>query len=336
MSHFTILVIGKNAEEQLAPFSENLPLNFEDTEAKLREEYRTETGEAVRFKNGELVCKYSDQLSSCWARDGIGFRSSNVFTPPLDSELVTVPVSEIYKTFEIYAKEYHGTEKDEKTGKYGHWHNENSKWDWYSLGGRWSGLFKTKKGKSGRVGRPGAFDNVPKPGHVDSALLKDIDFEEMRNDAVLEAFERYEKVERLLGGSIPVIDCMWKDMIDSDSRFKDMNIAQKREVYHNQEAMVTLTRATQNASNKDDQHMLAWLNLEDFQMPKAKFVQNARDKAITTFAVLKDGKWFQRGEIGWWGSVSNEVDETVWIAEFNKLLSDLPGDTVLSVYDCHI
>lgn len=49
--------------------------------------------------------------------------------------------------------------------------NPNAKWDWYSLGGRWSGMIKVKKGKYGQHGSPGVFKN--KTG-IDSAIKKDI------------------------------------------------------------------------------------------------------------------------------------------------------------------
>lgn len=57
---------------------------------------------------------------------------------------------------------------------------------------------------------------------------------------------------------------------------------------------------------------------------------------IQTFAVIKDGKWYERGEMGWWGIVSDEKDEDEWKNQFKSLLNDLPDETLLSVYDCHI
>lgn len=54
------------------------------------------------------------------------------------------------------------------------------------------------------------------------------------------------------------------------------------------------------------------------------------------FAVLKDGVWNAKGEMGWFGVVSNAKDEDIWEAEVRSLLADLPGDTMLSLYDCHI
>jgi hypothetical protein len=59
------------------------------------------------------------------------------------------------------------------------------------------------------------------------------------------------------------------------------------------------------------------------------------DEPFRTFAVLKDGQWHERGQMGWWGAVSDPKDEGVWEDEFAKLLADNP-DAWLTVVDCHI
>lgn len=57
---------------------------------------------------------------------------------------------------------------------------------------------------------------------------------------------------------------------------------------------------------------------------------------ISTFAVVKDGKWYERGEMGWWGCVSNEISEQEWEQQYQTLLQGLSDDTLLSIFDCHI
>lgn len=54
------------------------------------------------------------------------------------------------------------------------------------------------------------------------------------------------------------------------------------------------------------------------------------------FAIVKDGEWHERGEMGWWCCVSNEKAEETWSKEVKALLADLPADTLLTVIDCHI
>ena len=40
--------------------------------------------------------------------------------------------------------------------------------------------------------------------------------------------------------------------------------------------------------------------------------------------------------MGWFGCVSDPKREEAWAAEIDALLKDLPPETLVSVYDCHI
>jgi len=68
---------------------------------------------------------------------------------------------------------------------------------------------------------------------------------------------------------------------------------------------------------------------------KEHYMDNAK-YAGTPFALLKDGKWYERGSMGWWGAVSDEKDRDSWDREVKKLLEGLPEDTLLTAVDCHI
>lgn len=57
---------------------------------------------------------------------------------------------------------------------------------------------------------------------------------------------------------------------------------------------------------------------------------------ISVFAVVKDGKWYERGKMGWFAVVSDEKDKDAWSEEVKQLLATLPPDTLLTMYDCHI
>lgn len=57
---------------------------------------------------------------------------------------------------------------------------------------------------------------------------------------------------------------------------------------------------------------------------------------LTCFAILKDGIWYERGEMGWWACVSNEKDADDWEAETEKLLRGLDPDMIITCVDCHI
>ena len=57
---------------------------------------------------------------------------------------------------------------------------------------------------------------------------------------------------------------------------------------------------------------------------------------IHTFAILKDGKWYEKGKMGWWGFVSDKKEENEWEEQFRKLIDNLPNETLITIVDCHI
>ena len=348
MSHFTVLVVGNNPEEQLAPFQENnCPeeyLSFTDTEEENLKEYETGTAKKAVMPDGRLLNPWDEEFKIKDDLLGIG-------QVPEGIPVREVPYKEIFPTFEDFMKEWHGhDERDQKIGKYGYWENKISKWDWYELGGRFRGFFKLKHPNVQKVlGEPGVFNNEPEYDS-DQALKGQVDFEGMMEDAGKKAKEQYETVERLLGGEIPKIEVSWKEIIDPKNiRFSGMDIEEKRTFFHNQSAMLKLKQIKEDILKQtkedikedakkvsEDLELLMWLDLENYQMSKEEFIERAKTVTISTFAVIKDGKWFERGKMGWWGIISNEKDEKEWDNQFQTLLSDLPDDTLLSIYDCHI
>lgn len=342
MSHYTVLVVGEDAEEQLAPFNEQDEefMEFEDEEDAYLEEYKTKTVEAVKLRDGRLVTKYCKEVESCWKRDGFGISNKDEFLPPVGAEILPdTPVSKIYSTFEFYMKEYNGMDRDEKHGRYGHSSNDKAKWDWYSLGGRWTGFFKLKPKCGGALGRSGVFDNKPKSGHVDSCLVKDIDFDGMRDDAGNEAGEKYDNYKRLCGGVIPVLEFTWAGLrAEEDLKPKDQqDYDALRNKYHGQHAKKIVQIASERKDiSKGERDLLVWADLQHFQCTREEFVKRARNRAISTFAVLMDGEWYEQGEMGWFGCSTDKMTEDEWQDKFAALIDGLPGDTLVSVYDCHI
>ena len=49
-----------------------------------------------------------------------------------------------------------------------------------------------------------------------------------------------------------------------------------------------------------------------------------------------NGEWIERGEMGWFGTISNEMDINKWEDVFKSYLDSVPDDTLLTVIDFHI
>ena len=290
MSHFSVLVIGKNVEKLLAPFHEFECTGIDDEYVQdidkteeARKEYSVTTERFYRDPDGNLYDPYADRFyreptteekkkhhmmgSGCggglsWSsrdwKDGKGYRSKVHFIPD-GWEEVKLPTQE---TFTEWAADYYGIKAIKQGEPIGNDHkygrivvddadnviqiidrtNPNAQWDWYEIGGRWTGTFKLKDEARGTIGKPGLMTPKAEKGFADSALKKDIDFDGMASEG----------------------------------------------------------------------------------------------KAFSTFAVIKDGQWHERGSMGWWGCVSDEKDKDEWEKQFSELLNSIPDDTLLTVVDCHI
>ena len=52
--------------------------------------------------------------------------------------------------------------------------------------------------------------------------------------------------------------------------------------------------------------------------------------------VTEDGEWIEKGEMGWWCSVSNEKSEETWKQQFVDYVKSLDADCLVTVVDFHI
>jgi hypothetical protein len=75
---------------------------------------------------------------------------------------------------------------------------------------------------------------------------------------------------------------------------------------------------------------------QDYLIPREAFIEAAGDRACVTFAVVKDGQWYERGEMCMFAFVHNEMDQAEWNRQFHKMIDSLPDDAMLTVVDCHI
>lgn len=288
MSHFTVLVIGDDPEGQLAPYSECI-----------------EVGPYVREDVSILDQKRFQEYYSK--------------KHPEDSEL---PFAAMYAK---YGYAWNGASwKCNSDGVWQDWstYNPQSKWDWYSLGGRWMGYFKMKEGVDGKVGEPGAFDNTSTPGWADQARKGDIDFVGMRQDYVTKRLEKYDAFHTFLG------DCTFPDWDAIMAKYPD-DIDKARAEYQSIPIIKEIDK-------HEDLRWLEWSEIKMLLLPREQYAELMAKKAIRTFAVVMGGKWYEHGQMGWWGIVTDEISENDWTNEFYKLLNSVPDDTLLSLYDCHI
>jgi hypothetical protein len=371
MSHFSVLVIGENVEQQLAPYHEfectgrndEYVVDVDKTE-EARSEYESNTTTRYRDPDGNLHDPYEDRFyrdpteeeikeagplgfgsfgsrngvshySKDWG-DGRGYRAKIHFIPD-GWEEIKVPTSTV-KSFRDFCEDWYdgkplveGEAPDlEEAHKYGHLlvnangevirlidrTNPNKKWDWWIVGGRWTGWLKLKPGADGSVGKPGLMTAPAAVGTADIARKGDVDFEAMRAEKGAEAGSLWDKVRRITQDT-------WESVRE---RFEKIDDA--RSFYREQPAI----KALEASKDRD----FSW-NIDDaLAGPREAFVQAARDRATSPFAIVKDGQWYAKGRMGWWGMSNDDGTQEDWNRRVSELLDSLRDDTRLTVVDCHI
>ena len=348
-------------------------VDVDDTE-ELREQYHERTLPRMKLPDGSHVGAYDDRFyreptaeelaqhlggSGCmtlngksisyhskdWG-DGRGYRVKVRFVPEGHEE-ISVPCSEI-ETFAEFAKNWTGRNAkkvDEELDlegehRYGYIEvdaagevvrcirrtNPNAKWDWYLLGGRWTGMLRSKSGE-GLVGDRGLMTDRAAKGTFDAVQRSDLDLDAMRLDAIGERRKRVQAIMdkakatfsevEAAAHAYPKMRAAWLaleerprgleyDVWQTNAGFKAFKHIWKTEFF----GFIELP---------EDQTLDQWIHAAP---------------AFSTFAVLKDGQWFEKGEMGWFGCVSNEKAD--WSEDFNRLFDDIHPDHWVAVVDCHI
>lgn len=353
MSHFSVLIVhneDQSIEDILFPYWE-LDLSEEemktDKRAKFNLKHTRESAEQERLK---IIEELREKI-----KNG-NYKTREILEKEAKKDRFSrynpeEPMSENYGTKEYYEKQitlyekmneeefmkdWDGYSFNKEENGYGYYNNPNAKWDWWLIGGRWTGFFKLKDGSTGIIGEPGVMTPEAKEGYADQAYKKDIDFQFMIEKKKIEAAEKYDRLSKFLDGEIEKLKYTWKEVLRGE-RFEQLEIDEKRAVYHAQKPLEEIKSIIRGDKlSQDDRSFLTWLDYEDYQFTRDEFIARAGRSAISTFAVILNGKWYQRGEMGWWGCVSDEKDQDEWNEEFDKLVMSIPDDTLLTVVDCHI
>jgi hypothetical protein len=184
--------------------------------------------------------------------------------------------------------------------------NPNAKWDWYVVGGRASNWLLLKDGSK-----------------VDSARFGDIDFAGIADEAEAKALVKLDKTEAIVEEHGNPMS--WGTILEQCG--EDLQAA--RQKYNDQPTIKALYAAGLTLRGRDI------VNSDGFtDFDREAFIAKTRAESFQAFAFVKDRKWAQRGEMGWWACVSNE--KTDWPEIFQKLLAEIGPDEIVTIVDCHI
>lgn len=185
MSHYPVLVIGENPENQLEPFYEGLDVS----------EY---INHPVTDKDKmDFLEYYKKKENKKNNRKGQSYKD------------VQISLTKFPKYYQKYGDDWNGNAW--RIDSEGNWqeystYNPESKWDWYSIGGRWSGMLLLKKSeqlKSSMIGCRDVIDETSdekllSDRRVDQARKCQIDWEGMCQRCTDEANKRYDNYKQHL------------------------------------------------------------------------------------------------------------------------------------------
>jgi|694.fasta_scaffold00015_55 hypothetical protein len=295
MSHFAVLVIGDNVEEQLAKYDESIemPRYVKHTKEELIVEEKQSIEE---YKNGTYAQYLADPVKYA---ENVNNENHLKYVSEEFPKKLEMNDEEIYQqAIKYYEEEYLGPD-----GEVYSTYNPDSKWDWYEVGGRYAGRIAVKDGVE--IDEPNFSwgwqeedkEKVIAEGYkTDSAYVGDIDFSKMHRTE-----EDYNEALRY-----------WELIVEGAK-----------------------------PKNEDETNQVKW----NWYKPEY-YTERYKDKetyakcnsSFSMWAVVKDGVWYEKGQMGWWAMSNETHDEALdWEMNFyDRFIKDLPEDTLITVVDCHI
>jgi hypothetical protein len=332
MSHFTVLIatVGdtelggdSTVESILAPFDENIEAD-------------------PRWEDADLS----------WSRK---YFASDEFKPEGDQERLKADATD--DELVEWLNAYHDGDERYRVvdGKFQRetTYNPDSKWDWYQVGGRWTGGLLLKQGSEGVTGAPGVMTEPNfDPDYADQAFKRDIAIDAMRQHREDEAQVTWSKWQAIVDehGTPKSFQQILDEHGLSNERIRELRNAEAdkkaadetykpvdclnpaRTEYHAQPAVVAAKEQKLVGEFFDsvDEKFLAHT--------KDSYIENATLGALCGYAYLSEETgWLQAGEMGWFGMGTDTPLSTLeYRREVLKHIDSLPDDAVLTFVDCHI
>jgi hypothetical protein len=232
-------------------------------------------------------------------------------------------------------------------------YNPLSKWDWYSLGGRWRGSLKLKEealvaadaalGELSWTFKPEWNDgktHEDEIGWVDQCRKGDLDLDGMLEKKEQEARQALDELEAFIAQHGPPPDASWFDAKLEGDAFKAA-----REAYWKSPWMVANAELSRlRRESKATVGIMGHWDMDDFRLVTEhedgveRFIAMQRARAIPGYALLdEEHGWVAPGEMGWFGMSSDSMNDRIGFYEAKlAIVHSLPDEALLSVYDCHI
>lgn len=211
--------------------------------------------------------------------------------------------------------------------------NPNYKWDWWQVGGRYTGRLsaaydpeKDERNLEWKYNHSiGAEERVPK---------WPTQWVEFEGDIIQKSALNFEKLFEAKRGPISAKFVMLSEAIKHCPDFKlwdeidESDHGKKREIYNSQEAIKALREVD------------FWLEDKEIALirdgKRDEYVKAVSSTHIVPFAFVHDGNWYEKGEMGWFGISVGNKEQMNWHDQFMGMIDSLEPTDWLTVVDCHI
>jgi len=188
---------------------------------------------------------------------------------------------------------------------------------------------------------------------TDHARIKDIDFEAGRDRAegrARETFAKWRKIFEKHGKPLPFSHFIeMRDVAVAKLKEQGIDKEEVSSLYESRKHLVTredqederarMSYNDQPAIKAENELHLSGLRsspMELFGYDEEAYVAKMRNKAMIPYAVIKDGEWFGKGDMGWWGMSDDKMTDDEWCEKIHQLYAELPEDALLTLVDCHV
>lgn len=205
---------------------------------------------------------------------------------------------------ELYKLQIYEDESYDKNGNHLTTYNPNSKWDWYEIGGRWNKILLVKEEvKDIEEGTPswGNLDSINKKAPEGFKWVTGAKIKDIEFEKAIEFNNTYNKSIRF-----------WELYVEG-----------------------------QEPQNEEEKEMIKWeIYKKEYYIERYETKENyAKINSIfTTWALLDEKGWHEKGEMGWFAMANDTKDsELLFIEKFTETIQKPENqDKYLVIVDCYI
>ena len=333
MSHFSVCTIvpstyngsklsiqGANVrlDELMEPFDEASTspyyTEYVDRTEDAKDEFEHGTVHAVKDETGKILTEIDDDFHKRFTvQSGKVMLKGNTYKDPAEEltegleAIPDYPLKKLYENFDQFCREYYGYRKNSE-GKFGFVHNPHAAWDWYEIGGRFSGALLVK-----------------------ADLMEIFPVTEGKpDDMIMGDFRRVNGARKK--------DICWDEMLRRRIESAKLTFPKLEEAFRtgNAEDLGPLTSVTENGIESwGDLIYSKGESLEEFM--RRYGADNTQKYCIGSYAMIDIyGDWHSRGHMGWWGMSTGDKPEEEWKNEIQGLIAEADDDDFIIMIDCHI